>query len=395
MSKLMDAIEGINDEYIKEFAFVETPKRVVPIWVKLGSMAAGLVLITLTITLIAGKNNSTVPVVGSDSSSEYDLSEPFYSQTDNSLSGSEHNPSVSSYSPIGSSGNVSEHNPSTTSYPQTVSSGSRSDNNSSEGSDVPTEALPLVYFNDTCYVVAAYDCFTYDLPEGYVLVGEVTTTDRADKDKNGYSSGCHVGDKIYQNPANPHDVLVNTELFHFGIGYWYIRFAEHGYNRTPHTSAENETASDVLPETKSDVESTVTVDKNAMVSEVKAAGSRWNVPSEGDEIRKDYFVHTYSNGEQACVPFDSETERHYFNIPTLPIDVEALKKLGSDTPLTDEICYEVVEFLDGTKRYFKLGEAPLAFTDPLRYGIYTYIEGGSGEFYSEVLPDGMTIEGWR
>ncbi len=141
--------------------------------------------------------------------------------------------------------------------------------------------------------------------------------------------------------------------------------------------------------------SAVTADEDAPPVETEADGFRWNVPSEGDEIHDEYFVHTYSNEQQACIPFDAEIKRNYSNIPTRPIDAAALKNLGKDETLTDEICYEVVEFLDGTKRYFKLGEAPFAFTDPLRYGIYTYIEGGSGEYYSEVLPNGMILSGWR
>ena len=154
-------------------------------------------------------------------------------------------------------------------------------------------------------------------------------------------------------------------------------------------------SNDVSPTTKSAVESTFTTNKETPEVEVQSINSRWNLPSEGDEIFDDYFVHTYSDGTKAHIPFDSEIERNYSNIPTRPIDVNALKVLGSNEPLTSEISYEVVEFLDGTKRYFKLGEALLAFTDPLRYGIYTYIEGGSGEYYSEVLPNGMTVCGWR
>ena len=129
--------------------------------------------------------------------------------------------------------------------------------------------------------------------------------------------------------------------------------------------------------------------------ELRSSYSRENIPMDGDEICGDYFVHTYSNGEQACVPFNQDAERNYFNVPTSPIDVDALRELGSDTPLNDEVCYSVVEFLDGTKRYFKLGEAPLAFTDPLRYGILYYVEGGFGESYSTVLPSGMAVNEWR
>ncbi len=161
------------------------------------------------------------------------------------------------------------------------------------------------------------------------------------------------------------------------------------------TSEKSAYANAILLKTNLVVESTITVDEDAPPVETEADGFRWNVPSKGDDIHDEYFVHTYSNGQHACIPFDAKIERNYSNIPTRPIDAAALKNLGEDETLTDEICYEVVEFLDGTKRYFKLGEAPFAFTDPLRYGIYTYIEGGSGEYYSEVLPNGMILSGWR
>lgn len=349
MNRLMNAIEGMSDEHIKEFAFVQMPKRTIPLWIKIGSSAASLVLIALTITLIVSKTTPYIPVTSSDSGSEY-------------------NSSVSSYT-------------------QTNSSEYRSESNSSGSFDVPTKILPLVIFNDVCYVIAGHDYPTYDLPEGYVFVGEVTSNDKADRNANGYSSGCRVGDKIYQNPADPHDVFVNTELFSGGSGYWYIRFVNSAKSISANSIANNGG--------NPTVEAKVGNSDDIPTVEPKSAGSCLNIPADGDEICGEYFVHTYSNGERARIPFNPETERNYFNVPTLPIDVDSLKKLGSDTPLSDEICYSVVEFLDGTKRYFKLGEAPLAFTDPLRYGINYYVEGGSGEYYTEVLPDGMTISGWR
>ena len=116
-----------------------------------------------------------------------------------------------------------------------------------------------------------------------------------------------------------------------------------------------------LSTTQSAMESIFTANEDTQKVEAETCSSRFNIPSENDEICGEYFVHTYSNGQQARIPFDSEIERNYTNIPTRPIDVNALKELGSNEPLTSEISYEVVEFLDGTKRYFKLGEAPLAF----------------------------------
>lgn len=193
MNRLMNAIEGISDEHIKEFAFVQVPKRTIPLWIKIGSSAASLVLIALTITLIVSKTISYFPVTSSESESEYNSSEP--------------------------------------SSPQTNSSEDKSGNNSSGSSDIPTKALPLVIFNDAVYVIAGDDYPTYDLPEGYVFVGEITSNDKTDRNANGYSSGCHVGDKIYQNPADPQDVFVSTTLFSGSDKYWYIRFVKSTHRR--------------------------------------------------------------------------------------------------------------------------------------------------------------------
>lgn len=188
MNRIMSAIEGISDEHIKEFAFVQIPKRTIPVWVKVGSIAASLVLFALAITLVVSKRSQLSPVIGSDSESEY---------------------------------TSSRH-----SYPHTENSENSSINDSSGSSDSQTTTvMPKVILNDITYILAPHDYPTYDLPEGYVFVGQVTSNDKVDENANGYSWGCHVGDKIYQNPDNPNDVFVNTTLFS-GEGYWYIRFVE-------------------------------------------------------------------------------------------------------------------------------------------------------------------------
>lgn len=113
-----------------------------------------------------------------------------------------------------------------------------------------------------------------------------------------------------------------------------------------------------------------------------------NVPSENDEIVNDiYFLHTFSDGTVARIPFKRGTD----------VDVDVLKRLGSDTPFKNEICYEVVEFLDGTKRYFK-EELPEEFPkmkNDLEYGFITYFEGGTGEYYEEAPGKDGIIGGWR
>lgn len=141
-------------------------------------------------------------------------------------------------------------------------------------------------------------------------------------------------------------------------------------------------------------------------SPVEEKAAYMNVPSEGDEIENDkYFIHTYSNGDKALIPFNpadgeeccfvSDGNNELTPVPNVPIDVEAIKKLGSDTPYKDEICYEVVEFLDGTKRYFKLGEdRGLSNCYPQYYGIHSYTEAGTGVPYYEEISCGY-IQGWK
>lgn len=93
MSKLMNAIEGISDEHIKEFAFVQIPQRTIPVWVKIGSLAASLVLVVMTVTLIVSRSGLYSPVIGSESESEYNSGVLSYPQTDNSENKSEYDSS--------------------------------------------------------------------------------------------------------------------------------------------------------------------------------------------------------------------------------------------------------------------------------------------------------------
>ena len=77
------------------------------------------------------------------------------------------------------------------------------------------------------------------------------------------------------------------------------------------------------------------------------------------------------------------------------LDVEAAKKLGSDTPFKEELCYIAVEFPDGTKRYFK-DNLPKEFkgVDLSLYDIIITIEPGTGEYYEEEIEGGI-MSGYR
>lgn len=104
-----------------------------------------------------------------------------------------------------------------------------SQDSNNDNSQYNTTVQPLVIFNDKFYVLSPSDYPFYELPEGYVLVGTVTSNDKADKGSNGYSSGCHVGDKIYQIPDNTNYLMVYTTLFTGSDKYHYLKFVDGDY----------------------------------------------------------------------------------------------------------------------------------------------------------------------
>ncbi len=104
-----------------------------------------------------------------------------------------------------------------------------SQDSNNDNSQYTTTVQPLVIFNDKSYVLSPSDYPFYELPEGYVLVGTVTGNDKADKGSNGYASGCHVGDKIYQNPDNTNYLMVYTTLFTGSDKYHYLKFVDGDY----------------------------------------------------------------------------------------------------------------------------------------------------------------------
>lgn len=89
---------------------------------------------------------------------------------------------------------------------------------------------PKVIFGGECYILAPKDTVTDDLPEGYVLVGEILSNNKSDAGKEGYSWGCHPGEKIYQDLSNPQELYVYTTFF-TGTDdeFCYVRFVEPDY----------------------------------------------------------------------------------------------------------------------------------------------------------------------
>lgn len=85
---------------------------------------------------------------------------------------------------------------------------------------------PGLFFNDKPYILDPVGRGCDNLPEEYVLVGEITSEDRNNKEVNGYGEMLRIGNKIYQNPDFSGDVYVYTTLFTGGERYWYLRFVD-------------------------------------------------------------------------------------------------------------------------------------------------------------------------
>lgn len=63
------------------------------------------------------------------------------------------------------------------------------------------------------------EMFLYELPDGYAEVGEVTTNDRKNKFVDGFGRELHIGDKIYSSPEEPDIAYVYTNRFSTPLCY--------------------------------------------------------------------------------------------------------------------------------------------------------------------------------
>ena len=121
----------------------------------------------------------------------------------------------------------------------------------------------------------------------------------------------------------------------------------------------------------------------------------------GDVVKAGQLIgYAGSTGEadRICVGYGRRSEMVKFTASETvkkTLDVEAAKKLGSDTPFKEELCYIAVEFPDGTKRYFK-DNLPKEFkgVDLSLYDIITTIEPGTGEYFEEEIEGGI-LSGYR
>lgn len=171
---LMEAIGGISDRHIEEFAYVSPKKIRIKPWIKFAS-AACLVGIIAAVTVI-------VPII-KNNFGEINWNSPRVYFNDRV------------YSYLGRT------------YTQ------------EELSQMP--GYPDILVFESGY---------YELPDGYVEVGEITTNYYKDENVNGFGAGPKVGEKIYQDPEHLEDMYVYTKLFS-NVKYRYIHFVDKTYKR--------------------------------------------------------------------------------------------------------------------------------------------------------------------
>lgn len=239
MSRIMSAIEGISDEHIERFAFVQIPKRKIPLWVKIGSAVASLVLIIFTVTMteyltrghreVGGwlpyVNFNDVRYIISPATSDFVTELPEGYVFVGAVSSNDH--ITDKYS---------------NGYSTCCAVGDEIYQDLSDLQDmyVRTKFMsngefwfmrfvlekqdPFVTFNDGTYVIASEDYQQSALPNEYVLVATINSNAREDEYSSGYSWCCSVGDEIYQNLGDPDDLYVKTKYLSNNDEYQFIRF---------------------------------------------------------------------------------------------------------------------------------------------------------------------------
>ena len=189
---LMNAVGGISDRHIEEFAYMSPKRRSIKPWLVASAacMAAAAVGVLVTVP----RSKPAVPETGFSEFSSLAYSPSVY------FNGTMYNYYARTYhfdSELGDHfGNLSYSD-------DTVS-----------------------YYNECFYDDGGYP----ELPEGYVEVGEITTKDENDSNVNGYATGSiqglNVGEKIYQDPDEPDDLYVYTVMFG-NEEYSYYHFVVH------------------------------------------------------------------------------------------------------------------------------------------------------------------------
>ena len=187
---LMNAVGGISDRHIEDFAYVSPKKRRIDPWPMI--IAAACLVVVVEIIWAMPKNRT------GESDNDND-----------NLTHIDHAGSLAYLPCVYFNDRMYGYN-------------ARNFTNSELSGDY-TGVLDhddnISYSDDVVFWTACVHDDGYpDLPEGYVEVGEITTNDENNSNVNGYAfgtvTGLKIGDKIYQDPEDPEDLYVYTTLFY-------------------------------------------------------------------------------------------------------------------------------------------------------------------------------------
>ena len=166
---LMEAIGGISDRHIEEFACVSPKKRLFKPWMAIASAACLAVIAAATVIVPIIKNNESYY-------NAYTSPRVYFNDREYRYLGRHYT--------------------------------------EEEKAELPGYPDSLVYEDGY-----------YELPDGYVEVGEITSNYYKDEKVNGFGAGPKVGEKIYQDPEHLEDLYVYTLLFS-NVKYRYIHFVD-------------------------------------------------------------------------------------------------------------------------------------------------------------------------
>lgn len=236
---LMDAVKGISDRHIVEFAYVKREKKHITRRRILISAAACLAVITAVIAAVPFVRNNTKSVNGLLPHVYInDRAYTFYGRSDNGIS-----VLPAGYVLIGEITSADRNNKRVNGYGEMLRIGEKIYQNPDFPEDVYVyttlftggERYRNVLFTDGTYERVYINGKTYvrdfdhedrylkNKPAGYGLIGEVTTNDRSNRYVDGYGQSLNIGDKIYRSPADPDVVYVYTNVFL--ADDYYVRFA--------------------------------------------------------------------------------------------------------------------------------------------------------------------------
>lgn len=195
---LMNAIGGIGDKHIEEFAYISPKKRRIRPWQMIAAAAAGFAAVIAAVFVSIPNNkinfgNSEIGFAEFTSWAYY----PIVYFNDRVYGYQERHDTNDEFP---------EHPADNASYSENVSHAVTDCIHSEHG------------YSERIHSEHGYSELGYsELPEGYIEVGEITTNDPNDKIVNGFATGLvrglNVGDKIYQAPDHLEDLYVYTILF--------------------------------------------------------------------------------------------------------------------------------------------------------------------------------------